>query len=78
MLGNTGTLAFRHGRVPRGRGDLATAYRKQRAAAGDSAAVAASMGLYGAALTTRAGRRRRCRCCARPRQAVALAGPASP
>ncbi len=53
LLGNIGTLELRVGRLREAQETLATAYRKQRAAAGDSAAVAASMGLYGAALTMR-------------------------
>jgi tetratricopeptide (TPR) repeat protein len=53
ILGNTGTLAFRSGRVREAEEILATAYRKQRALAGDSAAVAAAMGLHGAALRIR-------------------------
>jgi tetratricopeptide (TPR) repeat protein len=53
LLGNMGTLAFRAGHIREAQEVLATAYRKQRAVAGDSAAVAASMGLYGAALTMR-------------------------
>ncbi len=51
MLGNTGTLAMRNGRLREAREILGTAWRKQRQAAGDSAAVAAAMGLYGAALS---------------------------
>ena len=50
ILGNTGTLAFRSGRLREAKTILKTAFEKQRARAGDSAAVAASMGLYGAAL----------------------------
>ena len=50
ILGNTGTLAFRVGRLREAEQILKTAYEKQRERAGDSAAVAASMGLYGAAL----------------------------
>lgn len=53
LLGNTGTLAFRTGRIREAQEILATAYRKQQATAGDSAAVAASMGLYGATLSLR-------------------------
>jgi len=53
MLGNTGTLAFRRGRIREAEEILGDAWRRQRAVAGDSAAVAASMGLYGAALTAR-------------------------
>ena len=53
LLGNIGTLAYRIGRVGEAEEILATAYRKQRAVAGDSAAVAAAMGLYGAALVAR-------------------------
>lgn len=51
MLGNTGTLAYRTGRTREAQGILKTAFEKQRVLAGDSAAVAASMGLYGATLT---------------------------
>jgi tetratricopeptide (TPR) repeat protein len=51
ILGNTGTLAFRTGRLHEAEKVLKTAFEKQRLRAGDSAAVAASMGLYGAALT---------------------------
>ncbi|HEX7435652.1 MAG TPA: tetratricopeptide repeat protein, partial [Caldimonas sp.] len=51
ILGNTGTLAFRVGRLREAEQILKTAFEKQRARAGDSAAVAASMGLYGAVLT---------------------------
>ncbi len=53
LLGNIGTLAYRIGRVGEAEEMLGTAYRKQRAVAGDSAAVAAAMGLYGAALNAR-------------------------
>ena len=51
ILGNTGTLAFRVGRLREAERILKAAYEKQRERAGDSAAVASSMGLYGAALT---------------------------
>ncbi len=51
VLGNTGTLAFRVGRLHEAEGLLMTAFTRQRELAGDSAAVAASMGLYGALLT---------------------------
>ena len=51
VLGNTGTLAFRTGHLREAEGLLKTAFEKQRELAGDSAAVSASMGLYGAALT---------------------------
>jgi len=51
VLGNTGTLAFRYGRLGEAEGLLKTAFEKQRQLAGDSAAVSAAMGLYGAALT---------------------------
>ena len=79
LLGNIGTLAYRVGRVGEAEEKLGTAYRKQRAVAGDSAAVAAAMGLYGAALNAR-GRSEE----ALPvlREAVEMAarftGPASP
>lgn len=49
MVGNTGTLALRSGRLREAEPLLETAFRKQRAAGGDSAAVAAAMGLYGTA-----------------------------
>jgi eukaryotic-like serine/threonine-protein kinase len=51
VLGNTGTLAYRVGRLREADEILKAAYTKQREHGGDSAAVAASMGLYGAALT---------------------------
>jgi non-specific serine/threonine protein kinase/serine/threonine-protein kinase len=51
VLGNTGTLAFRIGRLHEAEGLLKTAFEKQREVAGDSAAVSAAMGLYGATLT---------------------------
>ena len=51
ILGNTGTLAFRVGRLREAEQILKTSFEKQRERAGDSAAVAASMGLYGATLT---------------------------
>lgn len=53
ILGNSGTLAFRTGRLGMAEQTLQTAFEKQRERAGDSAAVAASMGLYGAALTAK-------------------------
>jgi non-specific serine/threonine protein kinase/serine/threonine-protein kinase len=53
MLANTGTLAFRTGRIGEAEGILEHAYRKQRAITGDSASVGAAMGLYGAALSAR-------------------------
>ena len=51
VLGNTGTLAYRLGRLREADKLLKAAYTKQREHGGDSAAVAASMGLYGATLT---------------------------
>lgn len=51
VLGNTGTLAFRTGRLREAEGLLKTAIDKQREVAGDSASVSAAMGLYGATLT---------------------------
>jgi non-specific serine/threonine protein kinase/serine/threonine-protein kinase len=50
MLGNTGTLAYRTGRTREAEQILKTAFEKQSALAGESAAVAAAMGLYGAAV----------------------------
>ncbi len=51
VLGNTGTLAYRLGRLREADELLKAAYTKQRERGGDSAAVAAAMGLYGATLT---------------------------
>ncbi len=51
VLGNTGTLAFRIGRLREAEQTLKTAIEKQRARAGDSAAVASAMGFYGSTLT---------------------------
>ena len=53
MRANTGTLAYRVGRIGEAEGLLKSAYEKQRALAGDSAAVAAAMGLYGSVLSLR-------------------------
>lgn len=53
MLGNTGTLAYRTGRTAEAEQILKKAFEKQRTITGDSAAVGAAMGLYGAALTAR-------------------------
>jgi non-specific serine/threonine protein kinase/serine/threonine-protein kinase len=53
LLANTGTLAYRTGRIREAEEILERAWRGQRAAAGDSAAVAAAMGLWGAAATVR-------------------------
>jgi len=50
ILGNTGALAFRVGRIVEAEKTLRTAYEKQRKRAGDSAAVASAMGFYGAVL----------------------------
>jgi eukaryotic-like serine/threonine-protein kinase len=79
LRGNIGTLALRTGRLREAEESLATAYRKQRAAAGDSAAVAAAMGLYGATLTQR-GRTGEALPVLREAVdlAVRFAGPASP
>ncbi len=51
VLGNTGTLALRVGRLREAEGLLKTAFEQQRELGGDSAAVSSAMGLYGAALT---------------------------
>ncbi len=79
LLGNTGTLAFRTGRLREAQEILAAAWRKQRATAGDSAAVAASMGLHGAALSLR-GRTDEALSVLREAvdMAVRFTGPASP
>jgi tetratricopeptide (TPR) repeat protein len=50
MLGNTGTLALRFGRIAEASELLRNAFEHSRSVAGDSAAVAASMGNYGLAL----------------------------
>jgi tetratricopeptide (TPR) repeat protein len=47
MRANMGMLAFRYGQVDEAEELLRSAYTKQRALAGDSAAVSASMGYYG-------------------------------
>jgi tetratricopeptide (TPR) repeat protein len=51
IRGNTGTLALRTGRIGEAESLLAGAIEHERALAGDSAAVAASMGYYGKILT---------------------------
>lgn len=51
VLGNTGTLAYRIGRLHEADEILKAAFTRQRERAGDSAAVANSMGLYGSVLT---------------------------
>jgi serine/threonine protein kinase len=51
MLGNMGTLEYRTGHLREAEGLLRNAYEQERALAGDSAAVAAVMGLYGEVLT---------------------------
>lgn len=53
MLANTGALALRSGHVREAEEILGKAFRRQRAAGGDSAAVAAAMGLYGIAASQR-------------------------
>jgi non-specific serine/threonine protein kinase/serine/threonine-protein kinase len=53
LLANSGTLAYRTGRIREAEEILERAWRGQRATAGDSAAVAAAMGLWGAAATVR-------------------------
>jgi non-specific serine/threonine protein kinase/serine/threonine-protein kinase len=47
MRGNTGMLAFRYGQIDAAEPLLRDAFTKQRALAGDSAAVSAAMGYYG-------------------------------
>lgn len=51
ILGNTGTLTLRVGRLREGAEVLKNAFEQQRQRGGDSATVAGSMGLYGGALT---------------------------
>jgi len=51
ILGNMGTLEFRTGHLREAEDLLRNAYEHERALAGDSAAVAAVMGLYGEVLT---------------------------
>lgn len=57
VLGNTGTLELRTGHLREAEGLLHDAYERERALAGNSAAVAAVMGYYGELLleTNRAG-----------------------
>jgi tetratricopeptide (TPR) repeat protein len=50
ILGNMGTLEYRTGHLREAEGLLRNAYQQERALAGDSAAVAAVMGLYGEVL----------------------------
>jgi eukaryotic-like serine/threonine-protein kinase len=50
ILANTGMLALRTGRLREAEQTLKAAVEKQRARAGDSAAVAAAMGVYGTTL----------------------------
>jgi eukaryotic-like serine/threonine-protein kinase len=51
MMANRGTLALRFGRLAEATQMLRAAFEKQRAVAGNSAAVASAMGYYGSALT---------------------------
>ena len=51
ILGNTGTLSFRIGRLREAERILKTSIDKQRERAGESAAVASATGFYGATLT---------------------------
>ncbi|HEX5458595.1 MAG TPA: serine/threonine-protein kinase [Steroidobacteraceae bacterium] len=51
ILGNTGTLELRTGHLREAEPLLKRAYERERALAGDSAAVAAAMGYYGKVLT---------------------------
>jgi tetratricopeptide (TPR) repeat protein/tRNA A-37 threonylcarbamoyl transferase component Bud32 len=66
ILGNTGTLALRTGHLREAEQILKSAVEKQRERAGDSAAVASAMGLYGSALTA----------LGRPDEAIAVLQPA--
>jgi predicted Ser/Thr protein kinase len=66
IRGNTGTLALRIGRLDEAEALLKDALDHERALAGDSAAVAASMGYYGKTLATRG----------RPADAIATLTPA--
>jgi tetratricopeptide (TPR) repeat protein len=50
-MGNLGMVEFRTGHLREAEGILRAAYERERALAGDSAAVAAVMGLYGEVLT---------------------------
>jgi len=54
MLGNTGALALRFGKLADAEELLRTAFERSRSVAGDSAAVAASMGNYGLTLVEHA------------------------
>ncbi len=79
MRANMGMLAFRYGQIDDAEQTLRSAFTKQRALAGDSAAVSAAMGYYG---TIRSMRGRHDEAIAVLRTAVTMAstfaGPASP
>lgn len=53
MRANVGILTCRYGRIAEAENLLRNAFEKQRALAGDSAAVASAMGYYGSILTMR-------------------------
>jgi non-specific serine/threonine protein kinase/serine/threonine-protein kinase len=79
MRGNMGMLSFRYGQIDEAEQILRSAFTKQRALAGDSAAVSAAMGYYG---LIRSIRGRHDEAIAVLRSAVTMAstfaGPASP
>jgi non-specific serine/threonine protein kinase/serine/threonine-protein kinase len=79
MRANMGMLAFRYGQIDDAETVLRSAFTKQRALAGDSAAVSASMGYYGAVCSLR-GRRDEALSVLRTavNMASTFAGPASP
>lgn len=79
MRANMGMLAFRYGQVDEGEALLRSAFTKQRALAGDSAAVSAAMGYYGVIASQR-GRHDEAVSVLRTavNMASTFAGPASP
>jgi eukaryotic-like serine/threonine-protein kinase len=79
MRANVGMLAFRYGQVDEGEALLRSAFTKQRALAGDSAAVSAAMGYYGVIASQR-GRHDEAISVLRTavNMASTFAGPASP
>jgi len=79
MRANMGTLAFRYGQIDDAEQLLKSGYTKQRALAGDSAAVSAAMGYYGVIRSLR-GRHDEALSVLRTAVSMAseFAGPASP
>ncbi|HVY82465.1 MAG TPA: serine/threonine-protein kinase [Steroidobacteraceae bacterium] len=79
MRANAGILEARYGRIADAESELRTAFEKQQALSGDSAAVASAMSYYGAVLSAR-GRHEEGIAALRTslKMAVQFTGPASP